>query len=195
MSPLDIDKDRETAVGEARARLHVLLAYEDFSTGLRARQAFEPVARQIEVDADFNVTLWNFDLLREPVLIERAATEAAKADIVFLSAHGQGELPGAVDSWLKQWFERRGAEPCALVVLLDTEAGDTEAPNRTWEALRATALAAGLDVFRPAPEALQTERAPAVDEITRPLETRTALPAHLLRSVELSPYWDWGINE
>lgn len=195
MSFLDIDKDREAAVGEARARLHVVLVYEDFSTGLRARQAFQPVARQLEVDADINVGLWNFDLLREPALLERAATEAAKADIVFLSAHGQGELPGAANLWLKQWFERRGAEPCALVVLLDTLAGDTAATNRTWAALRATALAAGLDVFLPAPEAPQTERAAALDEITRPLEIRTALPDQLLHNVELSPYWDWGINK
>jgi hypothetical protein len=108
MTFLDIDNEGAAAVGEAMGRLDVVLVYEDFSTGLRARQAFEQVVRQLEMEADFNVDLWEFDLLREPALRERAAKEAAKANILFLSAHGQGELPGTVNLWLKQWLEHRG---------------------------------------------------------------------------------------
>ncbi len=156
MSLVNIAKDGEAALGEARGRLDVLLVHEDLSTELRARQAFEQVRPQIEMDAD--VDLWKFDLFREPGLLERAATEAAKADIVFLSAHGQGELPARANKWLERWFESRSGEPSAVVVLLDTPAGDTAAADQRWEGLRAAALAARVDVFLDAGEALQTER-------------------------------------
>jgi len=156
MSSLDIEYHGEAVTGEATGRLDVLLVYEDFSTGLRARQAFDKVACQLKPDTDFKVDLWKFDLLREPALLEWAATEAAKADIVFLSAHGQDQLPKAAHSWLEQWFERRGGEPCALVVLLDKAPGDAAGAGQTWEALRAAALAAGVDVFHHSAEALQS---------------------------------------
>lgn len=195
MTSFDIDNEGEAAGGEARGRLDVLLVYEDFGTGLRARRAFEQVARQLELEADFNVDLWKLDLLHEPALLELVANEAAKAHIVFLSAHGQGELPGTANLWLQQWLERRGGEPCALVVLLDRPAGDTAAANQTLEALRATALAAGVEVFLPAAEALHTERQSALDENHPHPETRAGRPGEIVRRLELHPYRDWGINE
>lgn len=195
MISLYVDNESKAAAGEAIGGVDVLLVYEDFSTGLRARQVFEQVARQLELEADFNVDLWKFDLLREPALLEWAANEAVKADLVFLSAHGQGELPGTVNMWLRRWLERRGGEPCALVVLIDTLAGDTGAANQMLEALRATALAAGVDVFLHAAEALPTERQPVLDEIHPYPETRTASPDELFHGVELHPNRDWGINE
>jgi len=80
----------------------VLLVYEDFSTGLRARQTFEEVASQLELDADFEVNLWRFDLLRESALRERAAIEAAKADMCSclrtVRANCQGRLTGGLSS-------------------------------------------------------------------------------------------------
>jgi len=195
MSSFDIEYGRGPVNGEATGRLDVLLAYEDFSTGLRARQSFEKVARQLELNAAFKVNLWRFDLLREPGLLERATTEAANADIVFLSAHGRGELPGMAKLWLEHWFERRGAEPCALVVLLDMLAGDTAAVNQVWETLRAAAVAAGVDVFLHAAEALQTGGQPAADAIRAHPESRPAPPGEALHIVEGHSYRHWGINE
>jgi hypothetical protein len=186
MNALEIVNDHEAAPGEARARLDVLLVYEDLSTALRARQAFEQVRRQIEIDAE--VDLWRFDLFREPALLEWAATDAAKADIVFLSAHGQGELPGTANLWLEQWFERRDGGPCALVVLPDTPAGDTAAANQRWEALRAAAVAAGVDMFLHAAEARQPERQSTLDETRLRPETRGALAEGILHGVERHSY-------
>jgi uncharacterized protein YozE (UPF0346 family) len=195
MSFFEIEYDRGPVNGEVTGRLDVLLAYEDFSTGLRARQSFEKVARQLELNAAFKVNLWRFDLLREPGFLERATTEAANADIVFLSAHGRGELPGMAKLWLEHWFERRGAEPCALVVLLDMLAGDTAAVNQVWETLRAAAVAAGVDVFLHAAEAFQTGGQPAADEIRAHPESRPAPPGEALHIVERHSYRHWGINE
>ena len=187
--------DGEVAVSRRMPQLDVLLVYEDFSAGLRARQALDRILRQLELEADFNVNLWRFDLLREPALLERAANEAAKAWLVFLSAHSQGELPGTVNLWFKQWLERRGGEPCALAVLLDTLAVDPAEASQRLQALRASALAAGVDVFVQAADAFQTERESIARDLHRRGETRTALPEEILHRVEPHPYPDWGINE
>ena len=195
MSSRDVDSWGDAAVGEARGRLDVLLVYEDLSTGLRARYAFEQVRRQLNPEADLNLHLWRFDLLRQPPLLERAAREAAKADVVFLSAHGQGELPGIVNSWLAQWAERRHGGPCALVVLLDTRGGDASTANSALEALRTRALAAGVNVFVHAPGTRQTEWDSASDEISPLPETPAAPPVHILHGDGRHLHRDWGINE
>jgi hypothetical protein len=192
---LDTHSQGRTTAGAAMGRLNVLLIYEDLSTGLRARWAFEQTARQLEGEADFYVDLWKFDLLCEPALLQRAANDAAKADIVFLSAHGQGELPGTVNVWLKQWLERRGGEPCALAVLLDEGAGDNAAADQALQALQAMALAGGVQVFLNAGEALQTRWQSALDEVQRHPEAVTMMPAGMHREFEVHSYRDWGINE
>ncbi|HWV99007.1 MAG TPA: hypothetical protein VNZ64_04865 [Candidatus Acidoferrum sp.] len=197
MSAFDLEYNGEAVNDEAAGELDVLLVYEDFSTGLRARRAFEKVACQLKLDADFKLGLWKFDLLREQALLERVATEAAQADIVLLSAHGPDELPEAAHTWFELWFERRGGEPCALVVLLDTLAGDTAKAHQAWEPLRAAALAAGLDVFLHPAEELQTERQSALDETRPHPESRAALMdlGESLQRAEPPPYRHWGINE
>jgi hypothetical protein len=195
MSFLEVDNDGEPAVSKARGKLEVLMVYEDLSTGLRARQAFEQLAQQLEFDTDFRLDLWKFDLLREPTLLERAASEAAKSDIVILSAHGQHELPRTTHMWLEQWLERRSGQPCALVILLDALFSGTAASNRTWEALRAAALTAGMDVFLHPAEAVPAERPSNLDQIRLEHETRAATPADFLRGAEPHPYRHWGINE
>jgi hypothetical protein len=195
MRSLDTDNQGETTAGGATDRLNVLLVYEDLGTGLRARWAFEQTARQLEGEAGFNVNLWKFDLLREPVLFQRAVNDAAKADIVFLSAHGHGVLPVAVDLWLKRWLERRGGEPCALVVLLDDVAGDNATADQALQALQATALAGGVQVFLNAGEALPTRRQSALDEVQHHPESVTTMLTGMHREFEVHSYRDWGINE
>jgi hypothetical protein len=189
------DNDGKSARGEVGERLNVMLIYEDFTTGLRARQAFEQIGCELDLDADFSVDLWKFDLLRQPALLERAATVAAESDIVILSAHGRDELPGTADIWLEQWFDRRSGEPCALVVLLDKLAEDTLTPNQPFWALRTAALAAGVDVFFHASEALQTERPSALDEIRPQPESREGFSDEIIHRLERHPYRHWGINE
>jgi hypothetical protein len=195
MTSVEVHNEGKAAAGEAIGGVEVLLVYEDLSTGLRAREAFERVARQLELEADFEVELWKFDLLREPALLELAANDAATADIVFLSAHGQGELPGTVHLWLGHWLERRVGAPCALVILTDTLAGAPATANQRLEGFCARAMAAGVDVFLHAAEESPTERQPVPDQIHPHAETRIALTDELLHSVELHPYRHWGINE
>ena len=106
--------DIRDRVSERLLRLDVLVVYEDFGTGLRARRALDQTAQQLTVEADLQVNMWSFGLLRAPALYEQAANEAAEADIVFVSAHGPDELPASLKLWVQRWLARKGGGPCAM---------------------------------------------------------------------------------
>jgi len=188
-------KEPMTAAREERTWLEVMLMYEDFSTGLRARREFDAVASLLKLEVDFRVNFWRFDLLREPVLFDWATEEAAQADMVFLSAHGPNDLPAAIDFWLQRWLARRIGEPCALSVVLDHSARDTVATNRLLEELRAMAGPAGVDVFLGAADAPQKGWGAAVQEIQGYAETRVGMLEETLRPSALGSQRHFGINE
>jgi len=171
------------------------LMYEDLSTGLRARRLLDGVVTSLNLEVDFQANLWRFDLLGEPALLELAADEAAKADIVFVSAHGQHDLPAAIHLWFKQWLARKGSEPCALAVVLDPSTNDAPARNRMLEALGAVGGPAGVEVFVHAGVAPESHWESAVQDIHWRAETRTAVLEEMLHRAELSSYREWGINE
>ncbi|MGO9201377.1 MAG: hypothetical protein ACLQM8_12710 [Limisphaerales bacterium] len=135
------------AAGGKLPRLQVLAVYEDFATGLRARQTLDQTVLRLGAAVGVQLNLWRFDILCEPALREQVAKEAAAADIVVISMHGQGELPASVNLWLEEWSGRKGGKPCALVVSLDAAARDTARAAQTVEALGAVARLAGVDVF------------------------------------------------
>ncbi len=195
MRSLDTDSEDKATAGAGTGKLSVLLVYEDLSTGLRARRAFEETARRLASEADFNVDLWKFDLLREPVLLQWATKAAADADIIFLSAHGYGELPHAVDLWLKRWLESRGGGPCALVVLLDQEAGDNAAATQALQGLHARALAGGVEIFLQAGGTLRTQQPSTLVDVQRDAKATAIIPGESHREFERHSYRDWGINE
>jgi hypothetical protein len=180
---------------EARPGLDVLLMYEDLSTGLRARRLLDEVVTSLNLEVDFQANLWRFDLLGEPALLELAADEAAKADIVFVSAHGQHDLPAAIHLWFKQWLARKGREPCALAVVLDPSTKEAPARNRILEALGAVGGPAGVEVFVHAAVAPESHWESAVQDIHWRAETQTAVLEEMLHRAELSSYREWGINE
>jgi hypothetical protein len=182
------------AVGEGPLRLRVLVIYEDLETGLRARQTLDHTVRQLAAEADAHVNLWRFDLLSEPRLRQRAAEEAAEADIVFCSAHGQRELPAIVNLWLQEWFGNKSGKPCALAVSLDAHAKDTPPATRMMEAIETAARLAGVDVFLHLGE-VQTEFETAAANIQQRAERRTMVVDELLHEAEPRRFRDWGINE
>lgn len=160
--------------------LDVLLLYEDFSTGLRARQTLTQVAEALDLPMDFQVELWRLDLLREPILLAQAAAEAARADIVLLSEHGRSDVPAVLDSFLRKWVANRGGKPSALVVSLDTEARGGSIANRTIETLRAIAEPAGAEVFVSAIGTTPTGLEAAMEDVQRRAKTQTVVLEDLL---------------
>lgn len=182
------------AAGEGPLRLEALVVYEDLATGLRARQTLDRTVRELAADADVLVNLWRFDLLSEPGLRQRAAKEAADADIVFVSAHGRGALPATVNLWFREWFASKGGEPCALAVSLDANAKDTPSAIQMMEALDAAVRRAGVDLFLHVGEA-RSELEAGSKNLPRPAETPPLLIDEIVPPAERHARRGWGINE
>ena len=76
--------------------VNVVVAYEDTSTGWRAVRSRDLLPGPISTEQSIARRLWRWDLLGVPLLNQRAAREASRADVILLSAHGIGELPNEV---------------------------------------------------------------------------------------------------
>ena len=174
-------------------RLHALLVYEDFHTGLRIKQAFDHVVSHLEPKEEFHVNAWRFSLLCEPVLRSRAASEAAESDIVLLSAHGKSQLPAEIKSCLCQWLDQKDDRPHALVVSLDADAKQSGEADETLAYLRSMAEQAGLDMFTHFGNAAHSEFDLTIESIRQRADITPGLLESILhRSV---PPPRWGINE
>lgn len=172
--------------------VEVLLVYEDLSTGLRGRAALDQIERQLDPPARLKMTLWKFDLLNDPLLLEEAANAAARADIVFLSAHGKGDLPAWVRRWFDQWLERKRSRVQAMALSLDsTPRGDADS---LVTGLREAAESAGTEFFVHSGAAFPNGAAatPPKDRHPRRGGQASSLSPETPRD---HPYRDWGLNE
>jgi len=123
-----------------------MLLYEDAETGLRAKLSLAVVQKDRSLETGFRTKLWRRDLLRAEWLREQAAKEAAAADVIIVSMHGEQDLPGEVMDWLTRWLEHKTDRPCALGVLLDGSPSQRQAsPITTY--LQGVAAAAGADLL------------------------------------------------
>jgi hypothetical protein len=95
----------------------------------------------------FNLAIWRFDALRTVIVREMALHKASVADIVVLSAHGGKALPKIVKLWLKQWFGRKSAEPCALMVSFNEDSRDSASAAKIICSLQAESKARDVAVF------------------------------------------------
>ena len=114
----------------------VLVVHEDSATALRASEALVDLQNELEIKTCFLISLCRFGMLEDAELAEPVMQQAKQADIVFLSLHGDRELPMSVRNWLLRWLETRDFKPCALVVSFDLSTRDSLKCNSTWNFLR-----------------------------------------------------------
>jgi hypothetical protein len=84
--------------------LYGVMAYESASVAKIAKEKWDYVVHALQSRYDFELRLWKFDILRIPELRDVAINDAAKAQLVFVAAHGAGELPLQVKEWIEQWL-------------------------------------------------------------------------------------------
>ena len=125
----------------------VLILHEDLPTGVRAHEALANLEKQIEIKVRFLLSLCRFGMLEYSELAETALDQARRADMVFLSLHGDRDLPPVVRDWLLSWLETRDAKPCALVVSLDVTARENIKTNSTLNFLRVITAPLEVDLF------------------------------------------------
>jgi hypothetical protein len=97
---------------EANPAFDVVIAYEDFETGKHAKKTYDFLVEHLGRDCRFTNQMWKFDVLSIPKLREIAVNDAANADIIIVSSHGQ-ELPSHIKEWVEAWL----AEPLRYLAL------------------------------------------------------------------------------
>ena len=173
--------------------LNVLILYEDYGTGLRAKRSLDLLPDQLRANARLSTRLWRTQLLANPLLSEQAAREGAAADVIILSLHGQASLPSEVQTWLGSWLRHKQQRPYALGVLLDAEAVNHGNDHPILHYLQPVAASARVDLFHGFSETPIAELDVAMDEINRRARQSSTLLDDMLRRTE--PRSCWGLNE
>lgn len=129
--------------------LRVLVFYEDFTTGLRAKSLLDRVGLRLGQGGLWRVHWLRLDLLNEPAFAAESMGKVPGTDLIVISAHGSGKRYDELERWFAGWegklkkADRRGA----LVVSLDAGAEIATAGQRTMFRFRVLATRAGLPLF------------------------------------------------
>src|ERR1051325_10845877 len=147
MQTTDTNTQEEQASMEATKTFTVVMLYEDFGTGKRARLTYDFITDHLRQHCEFKNNMWKFDVLRLPKLRKMAAAESAMADMIIVSMHGESNVPQEVKAWLNLWLEEKGDHPAALVALVDCQPHQVNDPQSPCSYFREVARQGGLDFF------------------------------------------------
>jgi hypothetical protein len=116
--------------------LNIVIAYEDFETGKRAKETLDLLAHHLGSACHLANQMWKFEVLTIPKLREIALRDAAQADIVIVSCHGN-DLPDHVKNWIEAGLEQ-SANLLALVGLVDDPSDASPIPSASARKYLAT---------------------------------------------------------
>ena|ERR1035437_3424380 len=118
MQSAAIDPPVVSSDGEIIPVFSVVIAYEDFTTGKQAKRAADFLVANLSHEWQVTSQMWKFEVLSIPELREMAAKDAAMADLIIVSSHGDDELPADVKGWVEMWRGHEGGAG-ALVAFFD----------------------------------------------------------------------------
>ena len=113
----------------------------------QAKQSLDLLPLSLGAETAWDTRLWRLDLLGEPLLAERAALEAAAADVIVLSLHGYNDLPVEACNWLNRWLHYKQDRPYALAALLDADPAHPGSEHPVAAYLQRVAQAARVQLF------------------------------------------------
>jgi len=126
---------------------NVLIAYEDFNAGVRAKLVFDRVLERLKEEAGFNVHFFDLALLEDPLAraeLDKVADSAVVTLLVFQSG-GTGWL--TAKRWMEQRAEQERTLPTALTVIMDTETEDATDVGQVTAEFEKLATDAGITIF------------------------------------------------
>lgn len=108
------------------APFNVVITYEDFEIGSRAKLACDYIVAHLGKGLVPAYTIWSFGIFQSLRVMESAAKNTAEADMIVLAAGSTTELPFEVEKWIEMWIEREPKIPSVLVALFDSKRGRIE---------------------------------------------------------------------
>jgi hypothetical protein len=130
------------------APFNVVIMYEDFESGKRAKKGLDYVAEELGKDLEFRHSMWRLDVLQNPKLNVLAAPALAEADLLIISLRGEGRLPSKIRALIDERLAQTLNHKCALVALFEGPASATR--SSVYAHLATLARAHGLDFFEQA---------------------------------------------
>ena len=100
--------------------LKIVVIYEDFASGKRAKHFAERLAEQHGCACRLTESLWRSDLLEYPPIAAEVAREATGCDYLIVALHADRVLPLAVQLWIEAQLDTARQHGTGLVVLLDS---------------------------------------------------------------------------
>jgi len=126
---------------------NVVIMYEDFATGKRAKKGLDFVTEELGHDLEFRHSMWRLDILQDAKLNVLAAA-LTEADLLIISLRGEGQLPSKIRALIDERLVQTVNHQCALVALFEGAAPATR--SSVYACLATLAQQRGLDFFEQA---------------------------------------------
>jgi hypothetical protein len=135
----------ETATIAEIPAFRIVVAYEDFVSGIRSKDMAERLTARLKSEYLINSDLWKFDFLMGRLLWEQAVAAASEADLIIISANAATELPPHAKAWMKSWSAQKSDRRAVLIALLQQEDEIPGEPSPLCIYLRQIAYEADMD--------------------------------------------------
>ena len=136
---------------KGKDRCHVLVVYEDRETRERATAACDFLVQKFWADIEFEFYWWRMEYLNAPELGERAALNAADADILFFAINDRP----VQSSWFDRWLTHREGRPGLLVHLTEMAANPSLAETDMAIFFREVTSRGALDFLSASPHRVE----------------------------------------
>ncbi len=131
----------------AKSFFRVMIVYEDFLNGQQAIEIYKMLLDHLGPNVQFDCHLWNFSGLRESRIFHSSIQEAAEADMILLSLHGDKPLPRETSEWLCSAAKSGSCQHRALVVLMNNLDEEQARKSHDYHFLQALAEKSVMDFF------------------------------------------------
>jgi hypothetical protein len=139
---------------------NVVIMYEDFGTGKRAKKGLHYVAKELGNDLEFRHSMWRLDILQDPKLNALAAPSLAEAGLLIVSLRCERQLPDRIRALIDERLAQRVNPECALVALFEGSAPATR--SSVYACLATLARQHGLDFFEQASSEAEDQAEPSL---------------------------------
>lgn len=120
-SPMNTSTYPKAPVPDPRAKIKIILLYDDVGAGRRAMTAAVKLAAGLEFESEPRYSVWRFDLLEDDTLHAAATQEAVEAEIIIVSTSQPNALPDAVNQWIEACLARKTSAGTVLLAIFGDE--------------------------------------------------------------------------
>ncbi len=137
---------------DTTAAWSVVVVHEDSEARTRAVGFCDQLVKQLWARFEFNVSWWPFAMLEQPAAAMDAATKAATADLIIVSASPEGDFPVAIKGWIESWVEQRGVREGVLAGLIESQGMPADPDGPKHHCLRNSAHRGAMDYLTQVPQ-------------------------------------------